>query len=317
MTAALNLSPQELNSGEMNSGAMNEQAAYFDDTDGAYAIAEPDPFSDSASQHAPGHRNVAPHRHPSLRAELSATPAGPIVALSRPSLPPLPVLPGLEPVLPVGLRRGSTIAVTSSVSLLLAVLGGPSARGAWTAMVGMPTISAEAAAEAGIDLERLAIISPPEPGWTSASWTTAVGALLDAVDVVVARPVTTASYRAHGTGSTGSTGINDGDARRLTARARTKDAVLVLFGQQAAAWPTVEIQLSAQHSHWTGIGDGYGRIKARRLTVSATGKGRSARPRTTELWLPAGVQPSTPVTPTTPAISATSLGNHDELPEAG
>jgi hypothetical protein len=324
VTAALNLSPRAVHSGAINSGAVHsgavhsgadEQAAHFDDTDGAYAIAEPDPFSDSSSQHSPGHRNAAPHRHPSLRVELSTTPAGPIAALSRPSLPPLPVLPGLEPVLPAGLRRGSTIAVTNSVSLLLAVLGGPSARGAWTAMVGMPTISAEAADEAGIDLERLAIISPPESGWTSASWTTAVGALLDAVDVVVARPGTTAIYQAHGNGaSTGNTGINDGDARRLTARARTKDAILVLFGQQAAAWPAVEIQLSAQHSHWTGIGDGYGRIRARRLTVSATGKGRSARPRTTELWLPADVQPSTPATPAAPA---TSLGNHDELPEAG
>jgi hypothetical protein len=262
--AAFDLTPDEVDT----------QAAHFDDTDGAYDVAEPDPFADS-------NYPAKPLRHPSLRAELGTAPAKPITGLARPALPPLPVLPGLDEILPDGLRRGSTIAVTSSVSLLLALIGGPSMHGAWSAIVGMPTISAEAASEAGIDLSRLAIISPPDISWTGASWTTAVGALLDAVDVVVAR-----------TGDT--TRISDGEARRLTARARGKDAVLVLFGQQASSWPAVEIQLTAQHDHWTGIGDGYGRIKGRQLTVSATGKGRSARPRTAQLWLPATGQSAEP-----------------------
>jgi hypothetical protein len=269
----------------------------FDDTDGAYAIAEPDPF---AAEH--GHRFAT--RHPSLRAELRATSTSPVAVplsgLARPALPPLPVLPGLSGVLPDGLRRGSTIAVTSSVSLLLAVLAGPSARGAWTALVGMPAISAEAADEAGVNLERLAVISPPETGWTPANWTTAVGALLDAVEVVVARPGATGV-----TGASGRAGINDGDARRLTARARTKDAVLMLFGQQALNWPAVELQLSAEHHRWSGIGDGHGRIQGRQLRVSAAGKGRFARPRTAELWLPIG-PPDTAadLVPADPAVAA-------------
>jgi hypothetical protein len=96
-----------------------------------------------------------------------------------------------------------------------------------------------------------------------------VGALLDAVDVVVARP----------------NGVTDGDARRLTARARSKGGILVLFGPQAASWPAVEIELSATHGRWTGIDRGYGRLRQRQLRVAATGRGRSARPRNTELWL--------------------------------
>jgi hypothetical protein len=228
-----------------------------------------------------------------LRAEYGASPAGPIAGLARPGMPPLPVLPALTEILPHGLRRGSTIAVTSSVSLLLALLGEASAHGAWTAMVGMPALSAEAADEAGMELDRLAIIRPPDDDWTGASWTTAVGALLDAVDVVVARPGATGGSRAGASaGRLGTSQVSDGDARRLTARARSKDAVLVLFGQQAANWPSVEVQLSAQHSHWTGIGNGYGRITARRLSVSATGRGRSARPRHTDLWLPIGSEPA-------------------------
>ena len=83
------------------------------------------------------------------------------------------------------------------MSLLLALLGAGSAAGAWCALVGLPSISAEAAAEQGIDLARLAII----PTVDAAAWATAVGALLDAVDIVAARPppslapVTSAGWR--------------------------------------------------------------------------------------------------------------------------
>ncbi len=242
----------------------------FDDSDGAYAVAEADPFADPE----PAGPSRSFQGRASLRAELGAIPAG----LIRPGLPPLPVPAGLAELLPDGLHRGSTIAVTGSVSLLLALLGGPSAQGAWTAMVGMPPISAEAATEAGIDLARLAVITPPEGSWNGSSWTTAVGALLDAVDVVVARP------GFDGSASTNK-GVTDSDARRLTARARGKDAVLVLFGQRSQSWPAVTTRLHAKHGRWTGIGDGYGRLAQRQLLVSATGRGRSARPRSTELWL--------------------------------
>ena len=54
--------------------------------------------------------------------------------------------PALAPLLPDGLRRGSTVSVTGSISLLLALLGAASADGAWCALVGFPRISAEAAA---------------------------------------------------------------------------------------------------------------------------------------------------------------------------
>jgi len=268
----------------------------FDDSDGAYAVAEPDPFGQP-----PAVALRRPALRPALRTELDSQRAGAITTLTAPALPPLPVPIGLGQLLPDGLRRGSTVAITSSVSLLLALLGPASAAGAWTAMVGMPAISAEAAVEAGIALERLAIISPPAndrdpaartgPGgdraredrsgartgpsweperyWNGPSWATAVGALLDAVDVVVARP----------------SGVSDGDARRLTARARSKGGILVLFGPQAASWPAVEIELSATHGRWTGIDRGYGRLRQRQLRVAATGRGRSARPRNTELWL--------------------------------
>jgi hypothetical protein len=169
------------------------------------------------------------------------------------------------------------VAVSGSVSLLLALLGTASQSGAWCALVGFPLISAEAADEYGVDLSRLAIV--PEPG---AGWTTAVGALLDAVDVVAARP------------PSGRAQLPPGDVRRLVSRARTREAVLVSYG----SWPGADVRLTARQGQWSGIGQGYGRLRARRVDVQAEGRGSAARPRSAELWLPAddgGVELATPL----------------------
>jgi hypothetical protein len=195
------------------------------------------------------------------------------VDLGHRSAPPLPVHPALGSVLPGGLRRGSTVAVGGSVSLLLAVLGTASQSGAWCALVGFPRISAEAASEYGVDLTRLAVV--PEPG---SGWTTAVGALLDAVDVIAVRPPR----------------LVPGDVRRLTSRARTREAVLISYGD----WPGADVRLTATAGEWHGIGDGFGRLRARRVEVSATGRGAAAQPRSATLWLPTdggGVELATPL----------------------
>lgn len=196
--------------------------------------------------------------------------------------PPLPVAPPLNSLLPTGLRRGSTVSVSGSVSLLLALLGAASADGAWCALVGFPRVSAEAAAEYGVDLARLALV--PEPG---AGWTTAVGALLDAVDIVAARPLS------------GGRNLAPGDVRRLAARARSKDAVLVPYVGQAG-WPGADVRLHAHDAVWTGIGVGEGRLRARQVEVTASGRGQAARTHTASLWLPAeggGIEPATPLAP--------------------
>ena len=181
--------------------------------------------------------------------------------------PPLPVAPALREVLPDGLRRGSTVSVSGSMSLLLALLGAASGDGAWCALVGFPRLSAEAAAEYGVDLSRLAFVPGPGSGWT-----TAVGALLDAVDIVAARPPR-------------GRGLAPGDVRRLAARARSKDAVLVPYVSDS--WPGADVRLHAQAGEWSGIGRGRGRLRARRVDVTAAGKGTAARRRSAQLWLPA------------------------------
>lgn len=189
------------------------------------------------------------------------------VDLGTRAAPPLPVASALAPILPDGLRRGSTVSVTGSISLLLALLGAASANGAWCALVGLPRISAEAAAEYGLDLSRLAIV----PTTSASAWTTAVGALLDAVDVVAARPQR----------------VTPGDVRRLAARARSRDAVLVPYLMGADEWPGADVRLAARDRQWSGIGAGVGRLRARLVEVNAQGRGSAARPRSANLWLPA------------------------------
>jgi hypothetical protein len=198
------------------------------------------------------------------------------------TVPPLPVASALTPLLPGGLRRGSTVSVGGSVSLLLALLGAASSSGAWCALVGFPRISAEAAHEYGVDLARLALIPTPGEGWT-----TAVGALLDAVDIVAAR-----LPRGRGPAPA--------DIRRLAARARSKDAVLVPYVSEATNWPGADVRLQARDGVWSGIGEGTGRLRAREVEVTVAGRGSAARPATTSLWLPAdggGVEQSTPLAP--------------------
>jgi hypothetical protein len=211
----------------------------------------------------------------------------------RPTVPVLPVSPALSAVLPDGLRRGSTIAVSGSVSLLLAVLGTASADGAWCAMVGMPAISAEAARDFGIELSRFPLV--PSPG---SSWVVVVGALLDAVDVVVARAPAQ---------------LADGDIRRLAARARSRGAVFVPYFSRAtgrdggAHWPHADIRVSAEGGSWSGIGLGYGRLRQREVIVTAVGRGSAARKRTASLWLPTATGSAAPLIAQPPAQPVVQL----------
>jgi hypothetical protein len=76
-----------------------------------------------------------------------------------------------------------------------------------------------------------------------------------------------------------------GDARRLVAKARDRGAVLVTTGGSAGF--TADVRLSVAAAAWEGLGDGHGRLRARRVDVVANGRGAAARERRVSLWLPA------------------------------
>ncbi|GAB3295466.1 hypothetical protein [Parasphingorhabdus pacifica] len=175
----------------------------------------------------------------------------------------LPARAELAAVLPwPGLRRGSTVAVHDSPSLLWALLSEATADGAWAAVVGLPGLSLVPASEAGVDLTKLALI--PQPGDDPVR---VIGTLLDGVDLVVIG---------------GTRRLAEPDARRLSARAQHRGSVLLPFG----SWPGAEVQLHCARARWRGVGEGHGHLREREITVRTSGRGAASRPRSCRLLLP-------------------------------
>ena len=176
--------------------------------------------------------------------------------------PALPVPDQLAEVLPDGLRRGATTAVLGSTSLVLTLLAHACSGGAWAAVVGQPTIGLLAAAQAGVALDRLALV--PRPGAEAVG---VLAALVDGVDVVVVGPGVM---------------LGDADRRRLSARARERGAVLL----PTVAWAGASTVLTVEQARWTGVGAGDGRLRTHSLRVSRTGRGSAAVPHAIDVILP-------------------------------
>jgi len=183
----------------------------------------------------------------------------------------LPVVAPLARLLPAGgLRRGTTVAVAAgpaATSLLWALLAEASADGAWVGVVGRPDLGLVAAAEAGMRLERLALVAAPGPELPAVT-----SALLDGLDVVVmaaAHPVPA------------------GERQRLAARARQRGAVLCALGP----WPGADVQLHCTDARWSGVGSGQaggsGRLGERQVTVQVLGRGLAPAGREERLLMPA------------------------------
>jgi len=204
----------------------------------------------------------APHEpraaHRSRTSPESRTPSGPDERS-------WPVHDALAPLLPTGaLPRGSVVAVRGSTSLLLALVAGASAAGAWTTAVGLPDVGLLAAADAGVDLGRLALV--PRPGPDAA---VAVAALVDGMDVVVVGP---------------GAALADADRRRVVARARERGTVLLA----ATTWPGAHVALTVTGGAWSGADQGAGWLRRRTLQVERAGRARAARPARLEVELPVG-----------------------------
>ncbi|MCR6485604.1 hypothetical protein M8542_22520 [Amycolatopsis sp. OK19-0408] len=204
---------------------------------------------------------------PEALAGLTAIPGVRTAAqLDPPAAEFLAVLPPLAGLLPGGgLRRGTTVAVRGATSLVLALLAAATRDGSWAAVTGLPELGLAAAAELGVDLERLALV--PHPG---AELPGVVSALVDGFDLVVLGPALVA-------------GIQPQLARRLSGRVRNRGTVLVTAGQ----WPGAELELGVSGRRWHGLTpDGYGHLRARDVVATSRGRGPAVRPRVTPLRLP-------------------------------
>jgi hypothetical protein len=175
----------------------------------------------------------------------------------------LSVLPPLARLLPGGgLRRGSTVAVGGAMSLVLALLAAATRDGSWAAVTALPELGLAAAAELGVDLERLALV--PHPG---AELTGVLSALVDGFDLVVLGPVE----------------VQPQLARRLAGRVRNRGTVLLTVGP----WPGADLELRVSGRRWHGLTpDGYGHLRARDVVATSRGRGAAARPLSVRVQLP-------------------------------
>ncbi|MCD9623588.1 hypothetical protein [Rhabdothermincola salaria] len=217
----------------------------------------------------------------------------------------LPVVEALAPLLPEGaVARGSVVGVAGgagATSLALTLVAGPSRDGSWAAVVGLPELGLAAAAELGVALDRLALVALPRHD--PATWAPTVAALIGAVDLVLVDARLRLAAR---------------DTRRLAARARERGSVLVPVapgalvsggaGGTGGARPpsrrmlgewACDVILGVTEVRWEGLGQGHGHLRRRQVVVTADGRGRAARPRRGEVWLPADgtterLQPSAP-----------------------
>src|SRR5215470_11930664 len=161
-----------------------------------------------------------------------------------------------------GMRLGSVVSVRGSASLLFALLSTASAAGAWSVVIGREDLGLLAAAEMGVEVRRLALV--PRPGAELAAVTSA---LLDGMELVALAGVER---------------LTPAEVRQLASRARQRGAVLLPLGD----WAGADVRLCCERVEWAGPGAGYGRLRSMRMTVQATGRGASARPRTAVVDLP-------------------------------
>ena len=136
--------------------------------------------------------------------------------------------------------------------------------GEWAAAVDLDgTLGALAAREVGVALDQFAVVRRVPPS----RWATVVAALLDGVTLVLAEVPR---------------GVGAGDARRLAARAREREGILVVHALPGRWQGGAALTLSAEGSVWEGLADA-GFLTHRTLHVRVVGRGAAANPRIGEL----------------------------------
>lgn len=185
----------------------------------------------------------------------------------------LAVPDALAPLLPHGaVRRGTSMVVGGSTSLLVQLAAALAVDGAWCALVAHPDLGLAAALDAGLDSARCALV--PDPGPTAGE---VLGAIVDGFDVVVIGECAA---------------LNDRDRRALSQRVRHRGAVLL----SALPWPGSEVTLTVTRRSGRGLAT-HGRLVAEELTVTSTGQGLGAG-RTRQVAIASGPDDTRLIAPT-------------------
>ncbi|MFV0524247.1 MAG: hypothetical protein ACK5RL_07095 [Acidimicrobiales bacterium] len=214
----------------------------------------PVPSPQSAADHAPG---MAP-----LRARVSP------VSLACHHLLPVP-----EPVAALfpsaGIRQGTSVGFRGpgGHALALALAAAALGTSGWMAAVGTDDVGWTAAAELGVPLERLLVVSPV----AAPRQPTVLATLIDAMDVVLLGPGPPVDHRS---------------ARRLAARMRERGTV-VFHLDGGRSWPEpLDLVCVTADPRWEGLGVGHGHLRHRWLSVGVEGRRAPGRIRSVTVGLP-------------------------------
>jgi len=214
------------------------------------------------------------------------------VTLSRDQLLDVP-----KPLLPLfpfgGLPKGFIVGFEGAGSWSVAMSMAATVMGdhGWMGIVGIEEFGLVAAAELGVDLNRVLVVESP----ASSRLAPAMGALLEAVDVLIVKPRRL---------------IGAEPARRIKAKA-TEKGRLVFHLDGARQWPTTpDIVVRSISQRWEGLDDGHGHLRHRHLDLVAHGRRSAARGRSTSIIVPGphgGLATSPPINHSAPAPSAPKL----------
>ena len=161
------------------------------------------------------------------------------------------------------LRAGSSVALegTATTSLLLSLAVAAAGEDSWCAIAGMPDLGLRSAMDAGLDPCRLALAAADGEQRPQV-----LSALADGVGVLVLGP---------------DLDLAPALWRSLLGRARTADTLVL-----AAAPPgRADLTLRSTARGWSGLGQGSGRLRRRRLEITAEGRGIAGH-RSAEVLLP-------------------------------
>jgi hypothetical protein len=163
-----------------------------------------------------------------------------------------------------GTASGAGAPGAGSTSVAFELAAAVTAVGEWVAAVDLDgTLGALAAREVGVALEQFAVVRRVPPS----RWAAVVAALLDGVSLVLAEVPR---------------GVGMGDARRLAARTREREGILVVHALPGRWQGGAALTLSAEGSEWEGLTDA-GFLTRRTLHVRVVGHGAATRPRIGEL----------------------------------
>jgi len=198
-----------------------------------------------------------------------------------------PVVLAAEQVLPVpepfgdllpgsGLQRGWITRVEggpSARALAWALLAGVTTSGGWIAAVDVPGIGLAAARDVGVAIERVVVVTSPDAG----AWSTAVAALIGAVDVVV---FDAPRHR-----------VTPSEHRRLASRARERGSVLLELATSSRpvrleSQLQYDLAFSTRPIAWEGLGEGHGCLRGRSLDVAVSGRRLGGALRSARFELP-------------------------------